>query len=98
MGTKLYVGNLSYDSSEDSITQMFAQDGRTVATVTIVTDRETGRPRGFAFVEMESEADAKAAIEALNGTEMDGRTLRVDEAQERRTRDSGAGRGGRRGW
>jgi RNA recognition motif-containing protein len=88
MGTRIYVGNLSFDSTEDSIAQAFGQDSRKVKNVSIVTDRDTGRPRGFAFVEMESEPDARAAIEALDGVELDGRTLRVNEAQERQPRPS----------
>jgi len=86
MSTRLYVGNLSFDSTEDSITQAFERDSRRVQSVSVVMDRNTGRPRGFAFVEMASEADARAAIDALDGTELDGRTLRVNEAQERQSR------------
>ena len=89
MSTRLYVGNLSYNSTEDAIAQVFEQDSRRVQSVSVVTDRDTGRPRGFAFVEMASAADARSAIEALDGTELDGRTLRVNEAQERQPR-SGA--------
>lgn len=92
MGTRLYVGNLSFDSTEDTITQAFSQDSRQVSSVTIMTDRETGRPRGFAFVEMANEGDAQAAIQAMDGQELDGRTLRVNEAQERK---SGGGNRGR---
>ena len=86
MSTRLYVGNLSFNSTEDAIAQAFEQDSRRVQSVSVVTDRDTGRPRGFAFVEMASEADARSAIEALDGTELDGRTLRVNEAQERQPR------------
>ncbi|HEB51641.1 MAG TPA: RNA-binding protein [bacterium] len=86
MSTRLYVGNLSFNSTEDAITRAFEQDSRSVQSVSVVTDRETGRPRGFAFVEMATEADARAAIEALDGTELDGRTLRVNEARERQPR------------
>jgi RNA recognition motif-containing protein len=86
MGTRLHVGNLSFNSTEDAITNAFEQDSRRVQSVAVVTDRDTGRPRGFAFVEMASEADARSAIEALDGTELDGRTLRVNEAQERQRR------------
>ena len=86
MSTRLYVGNLSFNSTEDAITRAFEQDSRGVQSVSVVTDRETGRPRGFAFVEMATEADARAAIEALDGTELDGRTLRVNEARERQPR------------
>ena len=93
MGTKLFVGNLPYSSTEDTLREMFEADGRNVARVTIVTDRETGRSRGFAFVEMGSDEDAQAAIGALNGTDVDGRALRVDEAHDRR--GGGGGGGGR---
>jgi RNA recognition motif-containing protein len=82
MGTRLFVGNLSYDTTEMSLRELFGQTG-TVAEAKIVLDRETGRPRGFAFVQMGSEADAKAAIAALDGKDLDGRTLRVNEAQDR---------------
>ncbi len=96
MGTRLYVGNLSFNSTEDALAAAFGEDSRQVVSVSIVTDRDTGRSRGFAFVEMANEADANAAIQALNGTEMDGRTLRVNEAQERRPREGGSQ--GRRNW
>ena len=89
MSTRLYVGNLSFQSTEDAITQAFEQDSRRVQSVSVVTDRDTGQPRGFAFVEMASEEDARAAIEAMDGSELDGRTLRVNEAQARQPR-SGA--------
>ena len=98
MSTRLYVGNLSFNSTEDSITQAFEQDSRRVKSVSVVTDRDTGRPRGFAFVEMETEDDARAAIEALDGAELDGRTLRVNEAQERQPRAQGQSGRGRQGW
>ena len=94
MSRKLYVGNLSYDTSEDSLRAAFSEDGREVVSVAIITDRDTGRPRGFAFVEMGSPADAEGAISALDGTELDGRSLRVNEAQER---SGGGGGGGGRG-
>ena len=101
IGTRLYVGNLSYNTDERSLREVFEQEGRKVTEVKLVTDRETGQPRGFAFVEMASPADAEAAIAALNGRELDGRTLKVNEAQERSRgggRDGGRGRygGGRR--
>lgn len=92
-GARLYVGNLSYQTTQDSLRAAFEQDGRKVVEVKIVTDRETGQPRGFAFVEMSSPAEAQAAIAALDGQPLDGRTLRVNEAQER----SGGGGGGRGG-
>src|SRR5689334_1249006 len=95
IGTRLYVGNLSYNTDERSLREVFEQEGRKVSEVKIVTDRETGQPRGFAFVEMASPADAEAAIAALNGRDLDGRTLKVNEAQERSA--GGGGRGGRGG-
>ena len=96
MGTKLYVGNLSYNSTEASIRSAFEADGRQVREVALIMDRETGRPRGFAFVQMGSEQDAKNAIAALDGKDLDGRTIRVNEAQERSAggRPGGGGGGG----
>lgn len=93
MGNRLYVGNLSYNTTEEDLRDAFAQDGRNVTNVQIVMDRETGRPRGFAFVEMASQQEADAAIKAWNGQMLDGRSLKVNEAQER----SGGGRGPRGG-
>ena len=90
--TKIYVGNLSFTTTEDSVRTLFAQHG-TVEKVSLISDRDTGRPRGFGFVEM-SNADAARAIQALNGTELDGRSLRVNEAQDRER--SGGNRGGPR--
>ncbi|GAB4136472.1 MAG: hypothetical protein Fur0037_01040 [Planctomycetota bacterium] len=86
MSTRLFVGNLSFNSTEQAIEHAFSQDSRRVESVSVVTDRDTGRPRGFAFVEMGSEADARSAIAALDGTQLDGRTLRVNEAQARQPR------------
>ncbi len=94
MGKRLYVGNLSYDTTEESLMHAFAEGGRQVASVRIMTDRETGRPRGFAFVEMSSDSDAAAAIEAMNGAMLDGRPLRVNEADERPPKRGGGGGGG----
>lgn len=99
MGTKLYVGNLPFNVDEEQLRVLFAGEGREVREVHIVTDRDTGRPRGFAFVEMGTEEDAKAAATSLNGSEIGGRTLTVQEARER-NRGAGRedrGRGGRRG-
>ncbi len=90
MGTRLYVGNLPYDTDEDELRRLFEADGRRVTEVSIVTDRDTGRPRGFAFVEMASQSDAQGAISALNGQELGGRSITVNEARER----TGAGGGG----
>jgi RNA recognition motif-containing protein len=96
-GTRLYVGNLSFNTSDSTLRAAFEADGRQVVEVKIVTDRDTGQPRGFAFVEMGSPADAEAAIAALDGTQLDGRTLRVNVAQER-TGGGGGGGGGRGGF
>ena len=100
MGKRLFVGNLSFDSSEASLTAVFSQDGRKVSSVSIVTDRGSGRSRGFAFVEMANDADAASAIKALDGVQVDGRALRVNEAEQRRPREGGGGgrRGDREGW
>jgi len=94
MGSRLYVGNLSFQTTEDTLIAALSEGGRVVKDVHIVTDRETGRPRGFAFAEMANEADAQAAIQALDGTELDGRTLTVNEARERTPRPGGGGGGG----
>jgi RNA recognition motif-containing protein len=92
MGSRLYVGNLPFSADETQLRELFSQGGRVVSSVNVVTDRETGRPRGFAFVEMGSQADAQACIDALNGTTFGGRALTVNEAREREAR--GGGRGG----
>ncbi len=94
MGSRLYVGNLPFSADEDAVRQLFAQDGRDVSEVKIITDRDTGRPRGFGFVEMANSADADAAISALNGHSMDGRDLTVNEARERSSGGGGRGGGG----
>jgi RNA recognition motif-containing protein len=86
MGTKLYVGNLNYNTTEDSLRQAFGANGREVASVSIIMDRETGRPRGFAFVEMTTDEGAQTAMRELDGTDLDGRTLRINEAREREAR------------
>lgn len=89
MPKKLYVGNLNYGTDSATLENLFAQYGE-VVSVNVITDRMTGRARGFAFVEMESEDAAMAAISGINGTEVDGRQLRVDAAQERdRSRSGG---------
>ncbi|HVS09399.1 MAG TPA: RNA-binding protein [Planctomycetota bacterium] len=97
MGSKLYVGNLSYSTTESDLRALFEADGRKVGEVAIISDRTTGQPRGFAFVTMASEDDARKAVEALNGADLDGRSLRVNEAQEREARGGGGGGGGSRG-
>ena len=91
MNKKLYVGNLSYDTTEDELRAAFGQDGREVTEVNIITDRETGRPRGFAFVTMASEEDAEGAIGAWDGQMLGGRNLRVNEAQDKRGGGGGGG-------
>jgi RNA recognition motif-containing protein len=95
MGKKLYVGNLSFNSTEDEIRELFEQHGG-VDSVKVITDRETGRPRGFAFVEMSEASAASDAIRALDGTQFGGRALKVNEAQDK-PRPSGGGGGGGRG-
>ena len=87
---KLYVGNLPFSANEEQVRELFSQNNRTVTEVKLITDRDTGRPRGFGFVEMDDEA-AAAAISELDGVDFGGRTLRVNEAMER---SSGGGRGG----
>ena len=92
----IYVGNLPYDLSEDEIKTMFTEFGE-VATVTLIMDRESGRPKGFGFVEMADQAQGEAAVAALNGKEIKGRTIRVDKAEPRTERPRGGDRGGRGG-
>ena len=91
---KIYVGNLSFDTNEDGLRNAFAEHGE-VEEVAVITDRDTGRPRGFAFVTMPDDG-ARAAIEALNGKELDGRTLNVNEARAKTSRTGGGGGGGQR--
>jgi len=86
MGTNLYVGNLSYDTTEDTLRTLFAEFGE-VQSVNVITDRDTGRSKGFAFVEMASEQAAEAAIQALTGKSVDGREIRVDKAKPRADSD-----------
>ena len=95
METKLYVGNLPYTATEDELQAMFAGAG-TVKTVTVVRDRDTGRSRGFAFVEMETQAEAQKAISMMNGKDLGGRALTVNMARPREDR-SGGRPGGSRG-
>ena len=85
MGKRLYVGNIPFSATEDELRDAFGAHGG-VASVDVIMDRETGRPRGFAFVEMDEAAAADAAIEAMDGQDFGGRPLRVNEAQERRGR------------
>jgi RNA recognition motif-containing protein len=88
---KIYVGNLPYSATEDELRDLFGQHGE-VTSVSLVNDRETGRPRGFGFVEMAGE-DADAAIQALDGAQMGGRTLKVNEARPRENNGGGGGGG-----
>jgi len=91
----IYVGNLSFDATEEDVRQAFAEHGE-VTTVNLITDRETGRPRGFGFVEMPDGQAAKAAIEALNLQRIAGRAITVNEARPRSERSNRGGGGGRR--
>lgn len=97
MNKKLYVGNLPFTAEEGQLQALFAADGRQVASVRILSDRETGRSRGFGFVEMATPEDAQKAVEALNGHDFMGRPLTVNEAREQVQR-SGGGGGGRGGF
>jgi RNA recognition motif-containing protein len=90
---RLYVGNLSFSTTEETLQAEFGAYGQ-VDEVAVITDRDTGRPRGFAFVTMNNDSEARSAIEALNGTELDGRTITVNEA---RPKTEAGGRGGYRG-
>jgi RNA recognition motif-containing protein len=85
MGTRLYVGNLPFSVDETTLRSLFEQNERTVEEVKLITDRETGRPRGFGFIEMGNTEDADKAIQELSGYELDGRQLNVNEARERNT-------------
>ena len=89
----IYVGNLSFDETESSLESAFAQHGE-VSSARMITDRESGRPRGFGFVEMPNQAEAEAAISALSGKELNGRALTVNEAKPREDRGGGGGGGG----
>lgn len=96
MATKIYVGNLSYDTTEDQIRELFTAIGE-VESVSLIIDRHSGRSKGFAFVEMPKEEEAKTAISQLNGQQIDGRTMSVSEArprEDRRPSGGGYGRGG----
>jgi RNA recognition motif-containing protein len=94
----IFVGNLSFGATEDTIRSLFETHG-TVSRVNIVTDRDTGQPRGFGFVEMANDGEGEKAIAALNGTDVDGRTLNVNEARPKTERSGGGGGGfGRKRW
>jgi cold-inducible RNA-binding protein len=90
---RLYVGNLSFDTTEQEVEAAFGEFG-TVTNVHLITDRETGRPRGFGFVEMSSDAEARAAIEGLNDRDLGGRNIKVNVARPRENRGGGGYRGG----
>ena len=87
----IYVGNISYDVTDSQLRESFEEFG-SVDTVNIITDRDTGRPKGFAFVEMNDDNEARAAIDKLNGMELEGRTLSVNEAKPRAPRPAGGSR------
>src|SRR5689334_11884252 len=96
MGNKLYVGNLPFSATDESLREMFGQAGQ-VESARIITDRDTGRSKGFGFVEMSSEQEAADAIKKFNGTDLDGRSLTVNEARPMAPRDGGGGGRGYRG-
>ena len=94
MGRKLYVGNLPYSANEQTLTTKFSEHGR-VESAKLITDRDTGQSKGFAFIEMSSDAEANAAIAALNGSDFEGRPMKVNEAKPQEKRSGGGGgRGG----
>jgi RNA recognition motif-containing protein len=95
MGNKLYVGNLPFSATDDSVRELFAQSG-SVNSATIITDRDTGRSKGFGFVEMSSDQEASDAITKFNGTNFEGRTITVNEARPKAPREGGGGGGGGR--
>jgi RNA recognition motif-containing protein len=97
MTNNLYVGNLSYETSEDTLRTLFAEYGQ-IESVNLITDRYTGRSRGFAFVEMSTEQAAQQALSGLNGKQVDEREIKVDKAKPRSKRDSGQSGRGRSGW
>ncbi len=97
MTQKVYVGNLSYNTTEDTLRTLFGEHGE-IESVNLITDRETGRPKGFAFVEMSTEQAAEAAITALNGKSVDDREIRVDKAKPQAPRDRRGSQRGRSRW
>jgi cold-inducible RNA-binding protein len=98
MGKRLYVGNLSYSTTEADLRDAFMGTGQEVTDVKLVLDRDTGRPRGFAFVEMATDEGARVAMESLSGKDLQGRTIAVSEARERTGGGGGGGGGGRGGF
>jgi RNA recognition motif-containing protein len=97
MGKKLYVGNLSYHTTEDGLRNLFSEFGN-VVSAKIIINRDTGASKGFGFVEMGSDEEAGAAIAGVNGHEVDGRQVRVNEAMDKPQRDRFGGGGGGRNW
>lgn len=97
MATSVYVGNLSYDTTEETLRTLFTEFGD-IEAVRLITDRYTGRSKGFAFVEMSTDEAAQQAIDALNGKEVDGRELKIDKAKPRSDRGRGGGRERQRRW
>jgi RNA recognition motif-containing protein len=97
MSKKLYVGNLAFQTTSQDLQELFAQAG-TVESASVIEDRDTGRSKGFAFVEMSTDAEAASAIDQFNGKELAGRMLKVNEARPRESRPGGGGGGGGRGF
>ncbi len=97
MGKKLYVGNLSFETTASEVEKLFSEHG-SVESAEVINDRMTGRSKGFGFVQMQSDSEAEAAITALNGQDFGGRTLTVNEAKPRTERSGGGGGGGRGGY
>ncbi len=97
MGRKLYVGNLPYSADQQSLTEIFSRWG-TVDSVNVIADRDTGRSKGFGFIEMSSDSEAQKAIQELNGADCDGRPMTVNEAKPQKKRSSGGYGGGRNRW
>ena len=97
MGKKLYVGNLPFSATEETLVNTFSQCG-TVDSAKLITDRDTGRSKGFGFVEMSSDSEAQTAIEKLDGQDCEGRSLKVNEAKPQEPRNSRGGGGGSGGW
>lgn len=91
MGKRLFVGNLSFNTTEDGLAALFQQGGWATSSISVVADRDTGRSRGFAFVDLVNDGDLPAVVQALDGKQLDGRPLRVNEAEERKPRSGGGG-------
>jgi RNA recognition motif-containing protein len=97
MGRRLYIGNLVYGVTEQELRDVFSEGGANITDLKVILDRETGRSRGFAFVEMSTDAEAAQAVETLNGRDVQGRAISVSEARERAGGSGGGGGGGARG-